>query len=74
MSDLVRNPEDRFSCILVHIGRVIRETGLFAFAKTVMQINFAVTEKLISAFVFATGIVQFLFILNRKFQAANDLL
>ena len=34
-----------------------------------MQISFAVTAKLISAFVFATLIVQFLYFLNPKFQA-----
>ena len=38
-----------------------------------MQISFAVTAKLISAFVFAQ-IVQFLFFLNLKFQASNLLL
>ena len=36
-----------------------------------MQISFGVTAKLISAFVFATGIVQFLFYLNKKFQASS---
>ena len=34
----------------------------------------AVTAKLISVFVFATGIVQFHFFLNPKFQAHNNLL
>ena len=38
------------------------------------QISFAVTAKLISAFVFATRIVQFLFFLNPKFQASSLLL
>ena len=33
--------------------------------------QFAVTAKLISAFVFATRIVQSLFFLNPKFQASN---
>ena len=37
------------------------------------QISFAVTVKLINAFVFATRIVQFL-ILNPKFQASSLLL
>ena len=41
-----------------------------AYAKTKAQISFAVTAKLISAFVFATRIVQFLFYLNPKFQAS----
>ena len=35
-----------------------------------MQISFAVTAKLISAFVYATQIVHFLFFLNPKFQAS----
>ena len=38
------------------------------------QISFAVTAKLISAFVFTTRIVQFLFYLNLKFQASNSFL
>ena len=45
-----------------------------AFAKTKAQISFAVTAKLISAFVFATRIVQFLFYLNPKFQASSSFL
>ena len=43
-------------------------------AKTKAQISFAVTAKLISAFVFTTRIVQFLFFLNPKFQASSPLL
>ena len=39
-----------------------------------MQISFAVAAKLISAFVFATRVVQFLFFLNPKFQASSHLL
>ena len=46
----------------------------FAYAKTKAQISFAVTAKLISAFVFATRIVQFLFYLNPKFQASSSFL
>ena len=49
-----------------------------AYAKTKPQISFAVTfavtAKLISAFVFATRIVQFLFYLNPKFQASSSFL
>ena len=37
------------------------------------QISFAVTAKLISAFVFATRIVQSLYFLNPKFQASSHL-
>ena len=50
------------------------ENRLFAYAKTKMQISFAVTAKLISIFVFTTRIVQSLFYLNPKFQASNHLL
>ena len=42
--------------------------------KTKVQISFAVTAKLISAFVFATRIVQFLYFLNSKFPASSHLL
>ena len=38
------------------------------------QISFAVTAKLISAFVFATRTVQFLYYLNPKFQASSHFL
>ena len=38
------------------------------------QISFTVTAKLISAFVFATWIVKYLFFLNPKFQASCHLL
>ena len=44
-----------------------------AYAKTKTQISFVVTAKLISAFVFATWIVQYLFFLNSKFQASSHL-
>ena len=50
------------------------KTGFFAYAKTKAQISFAVTAKLISAFVFATRIVQFLFYVNPKFQASSSFL
>ena len=44
-----------------------------AYVKTKTQISFAVTAKLISAFVFATWIVQYLYFLNTKFQASSHL-
>ena len=44
-----------------------------AYAKTNAQISFAVTAKLISAFVFATQIVQFLYFLNEKFRTSNSI-
>ena len=40
------------------------------YAKTKTQISCVVTAKLISAFVFATWIVQYLYFLNPKFQAS----
>ena len=46
----------------------------FAYAKTKTKISFAVTAKLISAFVFATQIVQSLYYLHPKFQASSHLL
>ena len=47
---------------------------MFANAKTKTQISFAVTAKLISAYVFATQIVQSLYLLNSKFQASSPVL
>ena len=49
------------------------KTGFFAYAKTKTQISFAAAAKQISAFVFATRIVQSLFFLNPKFQASSHL-
>ena len=46
----------------------------FAYAKTNTQISFAVTRKLISAFVFAMQIEQSLYLPNPKFQASSHLL
>ena len=46
----------------------MRKTGFFAYAKTMRQISFAVTAKLISAFVFTTWKVQSLYFLNTKFK------
>ena len=45
----------------------------FAYTKTKTQISFAVTAKLISAFVFATWIVQYLIFLYPKFQVSSHL-
>ena len=54
---------------------VYRTIGpLVCICKTKTQISFAVTAKLISAFVFATQIVQSLYFLNPKFQASSHLL
>ena len=50
------------------------ENRIFAYAKAKTQISFAVTAKLISAFVFATRIVQSLHFINPKFLASSNLL
>ena len=50
------------------------ENRLFAYAKTKTQISFALTAKLISAFVFATRIVQLLYFLNPKNQVFSNFL
>ena len=55
------------------IWAVSWENQGFAYAKTKTQISFAVTAKLISTFVFATCIVQYLYFLNTKFQASSHL-
>ena len=57
-------------CLNNHMSRIVRNQ-IFAYAKTKAQISFAVTAKLISAFVLATWIEQFLFFLNPKFQASS---
>ena len=44
------------------------------YAKSKAQISFAVTAKLISAVVFVTWIVQFLYFTNPKFPASSHLL
>ena len=51
-----------------------RENQQSAYAKKKTQISFPVTAKLISAFVFTTRVVQFIFFLNPKFQASSHLL
>ena len=56
-----------------YLSRVVRKP-VFAYAKTKTQISFAVTSKLICAFVFATRIVQSLYFLNPEFQASSHLL
>ena len=59
--------------VVYHMSLVMRNR-IFAYAKTKTQISFAVTAKLISAFVFATRIVQSLYFLNQKFQTSSHLL
>ena len=50
------------------------KTGFLHMPKTKTQISFAVTAKLISAFVFAKRIVQLHYFLDPKFQASSHLL
>ena len=50
------------------------QTQSFVYVKTKAQISFTVTAKLISTFVFATRIAQFLSFQNPKFQASSHLL
>ena len=45
-------------CQKCHLSRLMRKPTICIYAKTKAQISFAVTAKLISAFVFAKGIVQ----------------
>ena len=49
------------------------KTGFLHVRKPKTQISFAVTAKLISAFVFATRIVQSLYFLYTNFQASSHL-
>ena len=56
---------------ITSIRAAAQENKQSAYAKTKTQISCAVTAQLISAFVFAEGIVQFLFFLNPKFQASS---
>ena len=56
------------------MNHVVRKPAFCIYAKTKTQISFAVTAKLISAFVFAIRIVQLLYYLNPKFQASSHLL
>ena len=65
-------PLVRYRTKLHYLSLVMRKR-LLACAKTKTQISFAVTVKLISAFVFATRIVQSLYLLNAKFQASSHL-
>ena len=55
------------------MSRVVRKPA-FCICENKIQISFAVTSKLISAFVFAICIVRSRFCLNPKFQASSHLL
>ena len=66
------------AALMLHTSRVVRKPAFcICENKDADQLrgnSFAVTAKLISAFVFATRIVQTLFFLNPKFQASSHLL
>ena len=57
-----------------YLSRVVRKPTFCICVKTKTQISFAVTAKLISAFVFATQILQLLYFLNPEFQVSNHFL
>ena len=59
--------------ILYKMSLRMKKTNNLLMRKPKAQTSFAVTAKLISAFVFATRIVQFLLV-NPKFQASSLLL
>ena len=61
-------------CLPLTNWAVSWENRILAYAKTKAQIGCAVTAQLISAFVFSTPLVQFLFYLYPKFPAASFLL
>ena len=58
----------------IHKWAATWENRIFAYAKTKPQISCAVTAQLISAFVFATWIVQSLYFLYPKFRVSSYLL
>ena len=61
------------SLMIVNIWAALWENQRFAYAKTKTQTTFAVTAKLISVFVFASWIVQYLYFLNTKLQVSSHL-
>ena len=61
------------ACFSIQIWAASWENQCSVHAKTKAQISLAVTAKLISAFVFASWIVQSLYFLNTKFQASSHL-
>ena len=73
-TDQTSMQSDMYRCCLDTcsiIWALLWENRLFAYAKTKTQISFALTAKLISAFVFATRIVQSLYYQNPKFQDSS---
>ena len=64
----------RLQCKRAQMSRDVRKPDFLHLRKQKTQISFAVTAKLISAFVFATRIVQSLCFLNPKFEDSCHLL
>ena len=56
------------------LSRVLRKPAFYIYEKTKAHFSCAVTAQLIRSFVFATKIVQSLYLLNPKFKASNHLL
>ena len=71
-----RTVSDNKFLLVTHykLSLVMRNKRCFAYAKTKAQISCTVTAQLVSAFVFATRIVQSLCFLNPKFQVSSHLL
>ena len=74
IADAFDNSAKTGQCVVCSLCRYYAEPRIFAYAKTKAQTSFAVTAKLISAFVFATRIVESLFLLNSKFQDSSTYL
>ena len=55
------------------MSHVMRKPTFCLYKKTKVQISFAVTAKLISAFVFTTWTAQFFYFLNPKFPASYQI-
>ena len=72
---LIRKKQNNQIDYHYYMSRIVRKPAFaYASAKTKAQISFVVTAKLISAFVFAIRIVQFLYFLNPTCQASSHLL
>ena len=62
------------ACFCMYNMSLVMRKPAFVHAKAKTHNSFTVTAKLISAFVFATRIVQSRYFLNTKFQASSHLL
>ena len=64
IDSLGANLKDLRNNVKIQLSQIYRTSSTYAYAKTNVQISFAVTAKLISAFVFATWIVESLYFKN----------